>query len=172
MSTQPITSDQAANYAVLVNADRIRSSIKRLFHNRVSEVLGELLQNSQRAGATAVVIATSETSFIVQDNGHGLLGGIDGFHKLLKLAESSFDNPTIEDQDPMGVGIVSLMTHDQVDEVTFASGTLSLTIDTKRWWDANESDYYRNWYRRMETLDEQIEGLRISVTCKPDLVKK
>jgi hypothetical protein len=62
--------------------------------------------------------------------------------------------------------------YSSVNEVTFASGGLSLTIDTKRWWDANESDYYRNWYRRMETLDEQIEGLRISVTCKPDLVKK
>src|SRR5207248_8867744 len=89
---------------------------KRLFHNRIDEVVAELFQNSQRSGSTTVDITTTENGFTIQDNGHGLLNGIDGFHTLLKLAESNFDNETIEDQDPMGLGIVSLLTHDQITE--------------------------------------------------------
>ncbi len=38
--------------SVLVNADRIRSSIKRLFHNNIAEVVAEALQNSQRADSS------------------------------------------------------------------------------------------------------------------------
>src|SRR6266702_4090239 len=98
----------ANDLSVLVNTDRIRSSIKRLFHNNIAEVLAEILQNSQRAGAKNVQITITSDGFSITDDGHGLIGAIDGFHTLLKLAESAFDNPSIEDQDPMGVGIVSL----------------------------------------------------------------
>lgn len=161
--------DHASNLSVLVNPDRIRSSIKRLFHNRIDEVVAELLQNSQRSGSTTVDIITTENGFTIQDNGHGLLNGIDGFHTLLKLAESNFDNETIEDQDPMGLGIVSLLTHDQITEVTFSSGSLEITIDTKLWW--IDPGYYSVWFERMVTLDQPVTGLRISVSCSPELVK-
>src|SRR2546430_240541 len=126
--------------SVLVNTDRIRSSIKRLFHNNIAEVLSEIFQNSQRAGAKNVQITITPDGFSITDDGHGLIGGIDGFHTLLTLAESAFDNPTIEDQDPMGVGIVSLITHDKVEEITFSSGKLQLTVNTAKWWHAK--DYY------------------------------
>jgi len=165
----PFSDEDASKLSTLVNADRIRSSIKRLFHNRIDEVLSEILQNSQRSGSTSVDITTKENSFTIQDNGHGLLNGIDGFHTLLKLAESNFDNDTIEDQDPMGVGIVSLLTHDQINEVTFTSGSLELTIDTKRWW--NEPGYYSTWFERLVTPDHPTTGLRILATCSPKLVK-
>lgn len=168
MQQTDITADHASSLGVLVNTNRIRSSIKRLFHNRIDEVVSEIVQNCQRAGAKNVDIVTTENSFTIQDNGHGLLGGIDGFHTLLKLAESNFDNNTIEDQDPMGVGIVSLLTHDQISEVTFSSGTLELTLDTKKWW--NEPDYYSVWYQRLTALDHPIAGLRISAKCAPELV--
>src|SRR5258705_4536421 len=95
MQHTDITADHASTLGVLVNTDRIRSSIKRLFHNRIDEVVSEIIQNCQRAGAKNVDIVTTENSFTIQDNGHGLLGGIDGFHTLLKLAESNFDNNTI-----------------------------------------------------------------------------
>jgi hypothetical protein len=169
MSNPDLDPTRVAELSVLVNPERIRSSIKRLFHNRIDEVIGELLQNSQRSGSTTVVITTTENSFTVADNGHGLIGDIQGFHTLLKLAESRFDNETIEDQDPMGVGIVSLLTHDQISEVTFSSGSLELTIDTKRWWD--DPDYYSVWYERLVNLDQPVAGLRISATCKPELVE-
>ncbi len=165
----PPLSERASTLSVLVNHDRIRSSIKRMFRNRIDESLAELLQNSQRSGSTAVDITTSDDGFTVQDNGHGLLNGIDGFHTLLKLAESHFDNETIEDQDPMGVGIVSLLTHDQITEVTFSSGYLELRVDTKLWW--SDPDYYSVWFERIATLDQPVTGLRIAVSCSPELVK-
>jgi hypothetical protein len=168
-SKMPISNDQASKLSTLVNLDAIRSSIKRLFHNRIDEVISEILQNSQRSGSTCVDITTTENSFTIHDNGHGLLDGIDGFHTLLKLAESNFDNDTIDDQDPMGIGIVSLLTHDQVNEVTFSSGSLELTIDTKRWW--NEPGYYSKWFERLVTRDQPITGFRIFATCSPELVK-
>lgn len=165
----PISTDHASSLSVLVNPDRIRSSIKRLFHNRIDEVVGELLQNAQRSGSTTVDITTTENGFTIQDNGHGLLKGIDGFHTLLKLAESDFDNQTIADQDPMGLGIVSLLTHDQITEVTFSSGRMEVTVDTKLWW--SDPDYYSRWFERLVTLDQPVAGLRISVSCRPELVK-
>lgn len=165
----PVSSDHASNLRVLVNPDRIRSSIKRLFHNRIDEVIGELFQNSQRSGSTTVNITTTDSGFTIQDDGHGLLNGIDGFHTLLKLAESDFDNETIEDQDPMGLGIVSLLTHDQITAVTFSSGFLELAVDTKLWW--TDPDYYSLWFERLVTLDQPVTGLRISVSCFPELVK-
>ena len=42
----------------LINADRVRSSIRRLFQNDIAECLSELFQNSQRARASAVEIVT------------------------------------------------------------------------------------------------------------------
>lgn len=169
MSHTNITAEQAHHLSVLVNPNGIRSTIKRLFHNQIHQVLAELFQNSQRAGATKVDITTGVDSFTIHDNGHGLLDGVEGFHTLLKLADSRFDCETINDQDPMGVGIVSLLTHDQVNHVTFASGSLELTIDTKRWWE--DVDYYSVWYERLRTIETNVAGLRIVVTCEPALIE-
>src|SRR5688572_13248518 len=116
--------------STLVNADRVRSSIRRLFSGETTEILGELLQNSQRARSTDVTIASDEAGFTYADNGHGLLNGVAGFHTLLKIAESDFDNPTLEAQDPIGLGIHALLAHEQVSAVRFESGTLAMTIDT------------------------------------------
>jgi hypothetical protein len=56
----------------------------------IDEIFSEVFQNAQRAGSTTVDITTTDNTFIIQDNGHGLLNGIDGFHSRLKLAESNF----------------------------------------------------------------------------------
>lgn len=168
MKLQPHQPANTAALAVLVNIDRIRSSIKRLFRNNIAEIFGELFQNSQRAGATHVAIKITPDGFSVEDNGHGLLNGIEGFHTLLKLAESSFDNPTIEDQDPMGIGVASLLTHDQIEEVTFSSGNLQLTLDPERWW--GDSTYYSTWFERVTETTDPVIGLRIYVRCKPELI--
>lgn len=125
----PVASD---NLSELINADRVRSSVRRLFQNYIAECLSELFQNSQRARASRVEITTSEDSFTYRDDGHGLLGGVEGFHTLLKIAESHFDNDTITDQDPMGLGIHALLVHDQIERVPFASGGYRLTLETKR----------------------------------------
>lgn len=164
--TNPKT--DTSHLSVLVNTDRIRSSIKRLFHNNVAETLAELFQNSQRAGAKNVTIKITPDGFSVTDDGHGLLNGVDGFHTLLKLAESQFDNPTIEDQDPMGVGIVSLLTHDAVEEVIFTSGKLRLSLDPARWW--SDENYYSTWFQRLRKLRKPVAGLSIYVRCKATMI--
>lgn len=157
-----------SHLSVLVNAHRIRSSIKRLFHNNIAEVIAEILQNSQRAGAKHVQITITPDGFSITDDGHGLLDGIDGFHTLLKLAESAFDNPTVEDQDPMGVGIVSLMTHDKIEEITFSSGKLQLTVDSARWW--SDKGYYSTWFERVRRVRKAVQGLSIDARCKAELI--
>ena len=162
------TPPDTSHLSVLVNTDRIRSSIKRLFHNNVAETICELMQNAQRAGATNVAIKITPDGFSVSDDGHGLMNGIDGFHTLLKIAESQFDNPTIDDQDPMGVGIVSLLTHDAVEEVTFSSGKLRLSVTTSKWWDDRE--YYSTWFKRIRKLRNPVPGLSIYVRCKPQMI--
>src|SRR5712692_156339 len=166
--SKPTPRKTTNDLSVLVNVDRIRSSIKRLFHNNIAEVVAEILQNSQRACAKNVQITITPDGFSITDDGHGLLDGIDGFHTLLKLAESAFDNPTVEDQDPMGVGIVSLMTHDKVEEITFSSGKLQLTVDAARWW--SDKDYYSTWFERARKVRKVVQGLSIYVRCKAELI--
>lgn len=164
-----MTTEQTSNLSDLINADRVRSSVRRLFQNDIAECLSELLQNSQRARATEVEIQTSKDGFTYRDNGHGLLGGVSGFHTLLKIAESSFDNETIADQDPMGLGIHALLAHDQVECVTFASGIHKLEIETKRWWE--DQDYYTHWFRYIEELAEPVCGFEVTVEANSKLIK-
>jgi hypothetical protein len=158
------------NLSMLINTDKIRSSIKRLFRNDINEVLGELFQNSQRARATSVEISTFQGGFTYWDNGHGLLDGTKGFHTLLKIAESNFDNPTLIDQDPMGIGINSLLGHDQIISVTISSGSIELFIDTSRWW--KDKEYYSTWFNRLTSLNESVKGFKITVTCKEEIIGK
>src|SRR5688500_17687187 len=111
MSTN-LPQGRAEELSALINTDRVRSSIRRLFRNSISESRAEMCQNSQRARAKNVRITTCEDGFTYCDDGHGLLGGVDGFHTLLKIAESNFDNETVADQDPMGIGLLSLLSQE------------------------------------------------------------
>lgn len=163
------TTDLAApNYRDMINTTRIRSSLRRLFTGSMDEIVGELLQNSQRARARRVVITTTEDGFTFSDDGTGLQSGLAGFWTLLRIAESSFDNPTIADQDPMGLGVHALLAHDKVVEVTFTSGSLALTVDTRRWWE--DEGYYRSWSDRVVAVPAPVSGFHIQVRCDPKLV--
>jgi hypothetical protein len=154
----------------LINTDRVRSSIRRLFQNDIAECLSELFQNSQRARARKVEIVTCKEGFTYRDDGHGLLEGVEGFHTLLKIAESNFDNETITDQDPMGLGIHALLAHDAIRQVTFASGGYRLSLDTKRWW--SDRDYYTHWFKQLEELAEPVKGFEVIVVADAKLVQQ
>lgn len=157
----------------LIDTHTIRQSIKRLFSNTTYEILAELLQNSQRAQATEVTVRTSDDEaddhwLTYEDNGAGLRGD-DGFFSLLALGVSDYDNPTIQDQNPMGLGIHALLAHDQVATVTFESDGRRVEIDTERWW--NDRGYYQGIARRIDqgTLDRSTfrgPGLRIEVRAR------
>lgn len=86
---------------LMINPERLRASLRRLFSNDWQEIVGELLQNAQRARATEVHFTMTEAGFRVCDNGHGLLVGLDGFATLLSLGDSDFADPAVVDQHPM-----------------------------------------------------------------------
>jgi hypothetical protein len=154
----------------LVNTNRVRSAIRRLFANDIGECFGELFQNSQRAGATAVSIRTFPDHFVYEDDGHGV-NTVAGFHALLRLAESGYENPAVEDQHPMGLGIHSVLAHDRVTRVKFESGRLGLEVAAREWWD--DPGYYQTWYERLEeSAGAAVRGLRVTVFHHPDLAAK
>lgn len=153
----------------LINTDRVRSSIRRLYQNDIAECLSELFQNSQRARARRVDIWTCEEGFTYRDDGYGLLAGVEGFHTLLNITESNFDNETITDQDPMGLGIHALLAHDAIRQVTFASGNYRLSLDTKRWWADRD---YTHWFEQLVELQEPVKGFEVSVSADAKMVQK
>lgn len=153
--------------STLVDPETIRRSIKRIFTNTANEIVGELLQNSQRAKAKNVTINTTTTGFTYKDDGTGLQNGIESFHTLLAMAKSYFDNSTIVDQDPMGLGIHALLAHDLVSSVTFLSGSLALEIETGLWW--QDPSYYKSWHERVVAV-EPTTGFQINVVCGSRLV--
>ena len=60
-----------------------------------------MLQNSRRAGATAVNFTFQGTNLTVEDDGRG----IGDFQHLLSVAESGWDAETIEREHPFGIGV-------------------------------------------------------------------
>ena len=84
----------------LVNDERVRLAIRKLFNGDVSQIVGELLQNAQRAGARRVEFITStdglnggatENKVWVRDDGSGVLGDIrrlayDAIHRGLIIS--------------------------------------------------------------------------------------
>ena len=53
----------------IINPSRLRLGIKRAFTGAVNEVIGELLQNSFRAGARTIRITTDDRGFISRMTG-------------------------------------------------------------------------------------------------------
>jgi len=106
----------------LINPARLRLGIKRAFTGDINEILSEMFGNSQRAGTRNAQITTDDRGFIYQDDGRGLRNKAD-FDALLKLGESGWDQSVEEDQQPMGLGIHSLLAHEDVESVTFSSVT-------------------------------------------------
>lgn len=156
------------NSKLLVNAHRIRYAVKRLFTGTTTEILGELLQNSQRAGATEVSVTTDNKGFRYRDNGAGI-EGIEGFYKMLSLGDSGFEEPVIKNQEPMGIGFGSLLAHELVTKVTITSNGLSLTIDPQKWW--TNSAYYSSWERRVKKTKSSAKFC-LEVKCDQSVIQQ
>lgn len=78
----------------------------RYFSHSVRDILVELLQNSRRAGATAVTIVLDEEkeSIAVLDNGQG----IEDPKTILTLGETTWGDKIQKVEDPAGCGVFSL----------------------------------------------------------------
>ena len=145
----------------LINPARLRLGIKRAFTGDINEILSEIFQNAARAGARNIRITTDDRGFTYQDDGRGLRDESD-FEALLKLGESGWDQLVEEEEQPLGLGIHSLLAHDEVESVTFSSNLLSLTIDARLWWDWQ---YAAGWRENIRTICFPAPGMNIGVMC-------
>jgi hypothetical protein len=150
----------------LINPARLRLGIKRAFTGDIHEILSEAFGNSQRAGARNVQITTDDRGFIYQDDGRGLRDKSD-FEALLKLGESGWDQRVEEEQQPLGLGIHSLLAHEEVESVTFSSNLMSLTLDSRRWW--TDICYATGWADNLNQICFPAPGMNISVVCSKAL---
>src|SRR5215510_7789448 len=150
----------------LINPARLRLGIKRAFTGDVQEILGEMLQNSIRAGARNVQITADDRGFVYQDDGCGLRDKPD-FEALLKLGESGWDQSVEASQNSMGLGIHALLAHEEVESVTFSSNLLSLTINARRWW--TDIQYAVDWPDNLIRSCFPVPGMAIGVTCSKAL---
>ena len=153
----------------LINPARLRLGIKRAFTGDINEILSEMFGNSQRAGARNAQITTDDRGFIYQDDGRGLRNKAD-FDALLKLGESGWDQSVEEDQQPMGLGIHSLLAHEDVESVTFSSNLLSLTLDARRWW--ADLQYASGWADNLKQICFPAPGMSIGVMCSKTLTEQ
>lgn len=147
----------------LINIVKLRASIKRMFSNNIYEVLSELFQNSQRAGAKNVRISAAFTRLEYEDDGVGIKGK-EGLRTLLTLGGSGYDQKVMEDQNPMGLGINALLTMEDVETVIIESGGVGINIDTKRWWD--DETYWQGWEGLVYTPQDGLPPFKIKVQFK------
>ena len=108
------------------------SKVTRLFDASDDTILRELIQNARRAGATEVNITTTQepgnppaTSITIADNGRG----IEDLTQLLSLSDSYWEEPTLSDEDPAGMGLFCLANLQSESIITSGRGTVVLTAD-------------------------------------------
>jgi hypothetical protein len=89
---------------VAVNEANLVKNLKFAFSN-FSTFLGELIQNSRRAGATKVDIALVGKTLTVSDDGHG----IENFQNLFTVAQSGWTQQTQTLENPFGMGFTSAL---------------------------------------------------------------
>lgn len=89
-----------------VNSENLVKHLRFSF-TQATTVLGELMQNARRAGATFVSFDYDEATrqLTVRDNG----SGIDCLLTLLTVAESGWNTELIEREHPFGVGFLSAL---------------------------------------------------------------
>jgi hypothetical protein len=111
-----------------VSQKRLVSHLKFSFSNQTT-FLGELLQNGRRAKATRIVITQDPREGVeditIEDDGIG----IDDFQKLIFVAESGWDQETIERESAYGLGFLSSLF--AADHITVESRGLRLSAKTE-----------------------------------------
>lgn len=163
----------------LVNEDKVRLAIKRLFTGAASQIVGEILQNARRAGATRVEFTTSftgpsgeaENKIRVRDDGSGILGGVEGWRAMLSIAESSYQDENVVMEDPLGIGLHGLFACDRVHKVTIRSRGRMIEISTALWW--THSAYYSTWAERLKVDERDVGagGLELEIECDPKFIE-
>ena len=150
MSDHTSTHENAIGPGLVNQPLFFRKVLPRLYKGTVAEILGELFQNSNRAGADMVELTIlAPGRFTYRDNGSGLLQGTEGFLHLLCIANSSWEDEAVEpNQQPIGLGFFALIVHQRVRSIRVESNGTALVIDTQLF--INDEEYQRTWYQRLE----------------------
>lgn len=150
----------------LIDAAAVRKSLPRLFSGNWDEIVGELLQNSQRAGAKHIHVTDNVHGNVAdrrcmtwRDDGCGLDGSDDSFRALLAIGVSGWSEEVIANQAPLGLGLHALLAMESTHSVSLASRGRAITIDRDRWW--NEPAYYNNWPKLITSAPDNV-GLQIT----------
>ncbi|MBL5862116.1 ATP-binding protein [Serratia fonticola] len=85
------------------NQERLIKNLKHAFNPR--SMLGELLQNARRAGASHIDIEATNRSLMVTDDG----SGIDDMQSLIHIGESGWDNELQQRENTFGMGVLSTL---------------------------------------------------------------
>lgn len=105
-----------------VNEAAFIKNLRTLFSGSTS-YLGELIQNSRRAGATRIAFTHTDSKLVCEDNG----GGLEDFAKLLTFAESGWNNEVTAQDNPFGMGVFSYFF--AADQVIFESLGQQITVE-------------------------------------------
>lgn len=155
---------------MLVEEIKLSSVVRRLFTNKVVEILGEILQNSQRAKADKIefTVGADQTLVVITDNGNGLSeakGTPDQFLSLVTVAGSFYSDETVsQDQKPMGIGFFSLLANQSVKRVEIHSNGLCLNLPVESVWEEPTFWQNNNWHKNI-TASSFKKGFKIVVSC-------
>ncbi|MBC7901539.1 MAG: ATP-binding protein, partial [Saprospiraceae bacterium] len=150
--------------SLIVNEKRLPATVKRLFRNSVSEIVGELLQNAQRAGAKEIHFHFDREAqtIVVRDDGSGIFPDTANWARVLRMADSFYSNEQVEaNQKPMGVGLLSLFALDAVKSVSINSHGKFATVETNLLWESE--DYWATWTDLIADAPETINGFELTV---------
>lgn len=95
---------QAQSIQVEADPKRVLSLLSKTFSNSTT-VLGELLQNARRAGATRVDVSITDSVIEFKDDGVG----IEDFSVLLSVAKSGWDEALIRAESCYGAGFLATL---------------------------------------------------------------
>lgn len=109
-----------------VNPGNLVKSLKFSFSNQTT-VLGELMQNARRAGATSVQFEFAPETKILQITDDGC--GISSLETLLTVAESGWDADVVAQEHPFGIGFLSALFACRHIAVVSKSGRISVNTE-------------------------------------------
>lgn len=150
--------------SLIVNETKLPATVKRLFKNSVAEIVAELLQNAQRAGAKEIHFQLDREThtIIVRDDGSGVSPDAAKWSRLLRIADSFYTNEQVEaNQKPMGVGLLSLFALDSVKSVSISSRGKRAIIETASLWESE--DCWATWTDLIMDAPETVNGFELTV---------
>lgn len=106
----------------------ILTKVTRLFDGSPTTIFNELVQNSRRAGSQKIEVTLTDgidTEVTFRDYGVG----VNDLEQILTLTDSGWQEPTISDEDPAGMGIFVLSS--LKDPVTLRSNGNEWTLTPK-----------------------------------------